>query len=806
MTNDRHNRLKTLCALGLFVLLSILMTWPLITGMHKYVTDYGDPLLNAWILAWDVHSLQTNPLGIFDTNIFYPHMKTLAYSEHMFANALLVLPIFLAGGSPVLAHNILFLGSFILCGFGMFLLVRRLTGSGSAGVVAGLLFAFCPFRFEQMPHLQILSCQWIPFTFLFLHRFFARFKTSDLVLFCVFFVIQALSSSYIALFTAMSVSLYAAYGLMSIPTVRSRRILLRLILAAGIVGIILLPTVLPYFQVQREMGFTRSINESVVYSAKLESYLAFPLCNRLFGHMTKPFRQPEGVLFPGSVCIVAALALLVRALIRFFRNTREQPPDNGRSRRPAGLLWAHRVSLVLFATCICGAIAIGIFGDLSFSIGSIKVGLAGLNNPLQFAILTGLVATATSRRAKAVARSVAARFTRHDIPFFYVLLGFVAFLVSLGPIVRVKDAVLGDGPYIFFYNHVPGFQGIRVPARIGMIVVFAMAVLTGYAFVWITARMRRAWMRGLVLCFLSIWICVENFCIPKNYRSVDTEPAACYSWLAEQDDDFSIIELPMYADNIAHREAAYVLDSTHHWKKLVNGYSGFFPPATLPIKLIMSSFPGDESIALLRRLGVRYAVIHWWRMEPRDIRRVKTSLQQHADDLAMRFESEQDSVVEILADSEPHAPWPEFREIPQNELVVTAGNNRDVVTLAVDGDINTRWTTHKTQAKGMWFQIDLGRERRLTRLELFSGRDKHDFPWHAVFQTSCDGKTWTGITDSFGRVEFVLDCIRNPVEPSMQFNFEPRNARYLRIQLAASIWTYWWSIAEVRVYEAEPIE
>ena len=469
-----------------------------------------------------------------------------------------------------------------------------------------------------------------------------------------------------------------------------------------------------------------------------------------------------------------------------------------------GLVWTHRVSVVLFCTCLSTAIAINVFGDLSFSVGNIDIGLARLRNPLLFAALAGLVAMATSRNIKVPLRAIWGLFRSHNIPFYYAVLAIAAFLISLGPVIRLKQTMLIDGPYMLLYDYVPGFKGIRVPSRMALIVVYAMAVLAGYAFVWIATRMRRRWMRGLFLCVLATWICTENLCIPNKYKPVDPQPAASHAWLAAQDGDFAIIEFPMYPPNIAQREAVYVFDSTHHWKKLVNGYSGFFPPATAPIKHIMSDFPSDESIALLRRLDVRYAVIHWWRMGPGFVDRVQASLQKHSGELAVRFERDRRCIVEILGDALPPPPQPPLNEIPQTEVSVTAMGRQDIAALAIDGDITTRWSDDDTRAKTTWLELDVDTECSLARVTLSTVVEPHNFPWHPLFQTSCDRENWTDITDRYDRVEFVMDCIQNPTAPTMTFNFEPRTTRYIRFRHDGSDHVYRWAIAEVRAYEAVP--
>src|SRR4029453_1735783 len=81
---------ETLAATALFAALTLIFTWPLARGLARDIPgDFGDPLLNAWILAWDASHLGR---GWWNANIFYPHPLSLAYSEHLLPQALQVLP------------------------------------------------------------------------------------------------------------------------------------------------------------------------------------------------------------------------------------------------------------------------------------------------------------------------------------------------------------------------------------------------------------------------------------------------------------------------------------------------------------------------------------------------------------------------------------------------------------------------------------------------------------------------------------------------------------------------------------------
>ena len=163
-----------LAALLAFAFLTGIMTYPLGIQAWNSIHNYGDPLLNSWTLAWDVHQLTRDPLGLFQANNFHPYPNTLAYSENLLAIAVLAIPFLLLTGNPVWTHNLFLLFSFVLCGWTAYLLVYDQTRKWIAGIVAGSVYAFAHYRWGHISHLQLLSAQWLPLMMLYLRRFLQR--------------------------------------------------------------------------------------------------------------------------------------------------------------------------------------------------------------------------------------------------------------------------------------------------------------------------------------------------------------------------------------------------------------------------------------------------------------------------------------------------------------------------------------------------------------------------------------------------------------------------------------------------------
>ena len=135
--------------------------------------DLGDPVLVAWILAWDAEAFRHGAARIFDAPSFFPYLHTLVYSEHMFGVALFTAPLQWLTAKPVLVHNIAFIASFVQAGAGMYVLARALTGRRDAALLAALAYAFAPHRVAQFAHLPWLMTGWLPLSLWALHRYFS---------------------------------------------------------------------------------------------------------------------------------------------------------------------------------------------------------------------------------------------------------------------------------------------------------------------------------------------------------------------------------------------------------------------------------------------------------------------------------------------------------------------------------------------------------------------------------------------------------------------------------------------------------
>ncbi|MDO8837184.1 MAG: glycosyltransferase family 39 protein [Vicinamibacterales bacterium] len=308
-------------ALAGYVAAWALMTYPQVLSWRQ-VGDLGDPLGKIWQLAWVAHALIRNPAHLFDGNIFYPERLTLAYSDTMLVPSFLGAPFIWMGAPPALVFNVLLASGFVASGITMFVLVRRLTGSGGAAWVAGLAFAFLPYRFNHYSHLELQLTMWMPLALWALHRTVDHGRWRDGLLTGGCIGLQFLSSLYYGVFFVV---MLLPIGLALVLT--SRQPLKRVgVLAAGAVlaMAMVLPVVLTHASARTQVG-QRERSEVLHYSAWMSDYVRPNVGNRTYPSLAEWDGEGERRLFPGFVLMGLAVAglwpLRSRARIAYVLGT-----------------------------------------------------------------------------------------------------------------------------------------------------------------------------------------------------------------------------------------------------------------------------------------------------------------------------------------------------------------------------------------------------------------------------------------------------------------------------------------------------
>ncbi len=586
----------------LLLFFTVILTWPTAITLSTHVVDRQDPLLNAWIMAWEARQLLIAPLELYQTNVFYPLRNTLAFSEILLSTSALVMPIQWAFDHALISYNLAFLLSFFTTALGAYLLALYLTGHRGAALVAGVAFAWSPYRMSHLSQLQLLAFGWLPLALIYLDRLLRGQSLAlrqaqghsisnnhnnsqwlkDTLLFALFFLLQALASFYSALFSTLACICYVVGWLIWQRTLPLRAIAGGM-LAALLVALIMVPLAIPYFEIQQTLGAGWTLEQNEQFSASLQAYLYAPEGTLLWGPLTRPFHYiygaccPPDTLFPGLTLLFLSVVALYRS-----RSSSPKPP-----RTTKVVTTKQKDNLNIYSP-----------------------------------------------------RSLSLTRTR-----IWLLIAFTGFLLSLGPTLTVK-ALEPTGialPYRWLWDHIPGFNAIRAPVRWVVLVSLALSMLSAIGI----AQLRRNWVAPLALLLLLL----EFAIFPLPLVTAPTAPASL-AWLDEQSPT-RILELPLAAErprldvgsDQPRRawEESRLLEmqyfSTAHWHTTPDGYSGYIPARHGDFVREISAFPAKRAITFLQGLSVQYVVIHEDDLNTTRLEQYQQALPEGVQEIA-RFDDE----------------------------------------------------------------------------------------------------------------------------------------------------------------------
>jgi hypothetical protein len=203
-------------------------------------------------------------------------------------------------------------------------------------------------------------------------------------------------------------------------------------------------------------------------------------------------------------------------------------------------------------------------------------------------------------------------------------LGIVLTLVAIvrgsafrDPRARMCLALGVAGVLLSFGSHVPGYtiayqlfpplRAIRAVVRFGYLGIVSVAALAGFGLVELQKiAPPRRW--GAIAALLLTIAAIEPFRAPIGYTRFEGIPSIYRTLRSET--AAVVVELPFYSGASAFVGAKYLLNSTEHWKPMLNGYSGFLPVSYQRNYEALERFPDPRSIAWLRRVGVTHVFVH----------------------------------------------------------------------------------------------------------------------------------------------------------------------------------------------------
>jgi hypothetical protein len=561
----------------LLAAITLAVTWPLASRAGSALPgNLGDPLLNTWTLGWGSDRLASGLQGFWDGRAFYPHPDTVAFSEHLLGIAIFVAPVYWISDNAVLTYNVAYLASFVHAGLAMWLLVRRLTGRTDAALIAALAFAFPLLRTSgQHTFLHMQVSGWVPLAFWALHRYADRRRAADALLAAGACVLAILTSLYFAFVLAVPLA-YAAIVLVR-PRSRqeARQLLAHGLLAGACAAAVLAPVLLRYHGVAETHGFARSAAESARYSADALSYVSVWHQSDL-----RPFLREESTvvraLFPGAIILALALAV-------FWRRPAAEAGTPGIGTRVVAL-WAWGAPLAGLAL-----VAVPILTGNRLAAGTIGLAILAARAALPLPVST---------------------------PDLYGRIAALALLLSLGPSPAFDgEAMATSGPHAWLLEWLPGASGLRMPARHGLMVSLALAVLAGYG----AMRLLDAWRvsarrASFALAGVAALVVADGYAGPLPVAAFEPfgsgEERRVHAWMAERGPG-PVMHLPIANASV---QLTFHYATLLHGQPTITGGTDFMPRFAQWLhgegSVFRAPVNGELALDLLRRLGVRYVLIH----------------------------------------------------------------------------------------------------------------------------------------------------------------------------------------------------
>ncbi len=333
------------------VFLAVLTSWPLVLHLPSRIApDLGDPVRTAWEIAWVGHAMLHDPGNLFNSNAFYPHPLSLAFSDSLLGYG----PTAFFGSGTVAAlvrYNLLFLFAWSLCFVGAYLLARELGCRRVGAAAAGIAFAYAPYRVTEAGHLHVISSGGIPLALFLLLRGYRRGKAVDgepdatrtraalgrepdaatsrsgVGLIAAGWLVAAwqislgftLGLQFAYLLLVLAVAAFVWWWRAKRPAL-PRRLVAVTLAGMAVTGLVTVYQARPYLKVANEYPTAkRTLREVETYSSGPAAFLAASSENRVWGGVTAGMRanvhsKNESVLFPGGAIFLLAILGLCTGL------------------------------------------------------------------------------------------------------------------------------------------------------------------------------------------------------------------------------------------------------------------------------------------------------------------------------------------------------------------------------------------------------------------------------------------------------------------------------------------------------------
>ena len=359
--------------------------------------------------------------------------------------------------------------------------------------------------------------------------------------------------------------------------------------------------------------------------------------------------------------------------------------------------------------------------------------------------------------------------------FFYAGSAVLMWTLALGPAPKLSGVSIGlPGPYALLAQ-LPGFDGMRVPARMWMVSVLGLAVAAAF----VVARIESRGARRAVVAAASLGMLLDAW--PRAFPVV-AAPGTRVTTSAAR----ARLGLPLH-----ETETETMFGAIPQARRVFNGYSGYHAPQHAALRYLLER----HDPRILARLAAA---------EPIEVI-VETAgdpdgswnawVQRHAG--VRKTDTGPDWTGYELPASGAAAPA-EGRGPPIRIAGLATTANAPHINAVLDGDLDTRWHA-QPQRGGETITVDLERPQRVNAIVLCLGAYAGQFPRGLEIDASADGVTWSRVSAGGTALETYDAALRSPREVPITLPVQRDGVRFLRLRQTGHEPSTGWTIVELRI-------
>jgi hypothetical protein len=240
-----RQRSLDIAVLGVFCVLTVVMTWPLVTQMSTHLAGDAHDVWNKMWPTWWTKKVISEELDFYYTDyLFYPRGTKLTFHSFSHTNTVLALALEPLT-DPITAYNVTILLAYGLSGFTMYLLSLYLTHNRLASFVGGVVFAFFPYHIDQASHQIFVTTQWLPLFTLCLIRSIKEKSRKFAIGTAFFLAVNALTNWHLLIFCMALACGYLTYSLICERQYWDRRTIEVLIIMVAVSALLVGPPAYP---------------------------------------------------------------------------------------------------------------------------------------------------------------------------------------------------------------------------------------------------------------------------------------------------------------------------------------------------------------------------------------------------------------------------------------------------------------------------------------------------------------------------------------------------------------------------------